>query len=354
MHGVDLPLVSIIIPVYNTESFIGRCVDSVLQQSYRNLEIILINDGSLDLSGKICDDYAELDDRVSAIHQENTGVAGARNSGLKNANGEFVVFVDSDDTIPNHAIESLLNCTIRNSAELVAGDWDVIGGSENFEVVKEGFYPLIELCMKMITNVNFRDLFSTVYGKVFNLSLIKKYNLKFDESYINGEDGLFFVNYISNCNGIYKIEDSVYTIFRYDVSERMSATSFVYYDFYRFYFVHAQKIWNIIKNDIPSSCCVQFYGVLINSIVAFLIRAAAYRSYFKNADMRCSLRTIVNSEMVKTAMKFYRRDEPSYSAIIPFFMRYRCVLLLQLAIMLRVKKYIKKHGLSNRVRSVYR
>lgn len=95
-------LISIIVPVYNSEKTIIRCVDSILQQTYRNFELLLINDGSKDSSGTICDEYAQKDSRIRVLHKANGGVSSARNLGLDNAKGEWITFCDSDDTVmPN-------------------------------------------------------------------------------------------------------------------------------------------------------------------------------------------------------------------------------------------------------------
>ena len=94
----DSPLISVIIPVYNVEKYLHRCLDSVIEQTYKNLEVILIDDGSTDHSGEICDDYAAKDVRIHVIHQENQGVSAARNKGLDNVKGEYITFVDSDDS----------------------------------------------------------------------------------------------------------------------------------------------------------------------------------------------------------------------------------------------------------------
>ena len=91
--------ISVIVPVYNAETFLNKCIDSIRKQSYEALEIILINDGSLDGSGMICESYKKLDSRVKVIHQKNAGVSAARNAGLDIARGDFVTFVDSDDYI---------------------------------------------------------------------------------------------------------------------------------------------------------------------------------------------------------------------------------------------------------------
>ena len=97
MQMNDVPLISVVVPVYNSEKTIERCLDSIIQQTYRNLEIIIIDDGSCDSSSIICDEKASGDERIKVIHQQNAGVAGARNAGLDIISGELLTWVDSDD-----------------------------------------------------------------------------------------------------------------------------------------------------------------------------------------------------------------------------------------------------------------
>ena len=113
-------LVSIIIPVYNTAKFLPRCLNSVQNQTYKNLEIILINDGSTDNSLTIAEDYAKKDPRIKIITQKNQGLSAARNTGLKNATGDFITFVDSDDEIKSEMIEELLDAIETTSANIAA------------------------------------------------------------------------------------------------------------------------------------------------------------------------------------------------------------------------------------------
>lgn len=117
---MNKPLVSVIVPVYNAEFYLRDCVRSIIDQSYPRLEILLINDGSLDDSGVLCDALAETDDRIKVFHQENRGVSAARNVGLNNAIGEYIVFVDSDDQLSPNAVSLLLNDAIQHKAEVAS------------------------------------------------------------------------------------------------------------------------------------------------------------------------------------------------------------------------------------------
>ena len=112
-------LISVIVPVYNVEKYVKECIDSILSQSYKNLEILLIDDGSTDNSGKICDRYSELDKRIKVVHKNNGGLSDARNAGLNIAKGNFVTFIDSDDIISDDYIESLYVCQLKKNADIV-------------------------------------------------------------------------------------------------------------------------------------------------------------------------------------------------------------------------------------------
>lgn len=116
------PLVSIIVPVYNVEKYIHGCITSILTQTYENLQVILVDDGTPDNSGKICDEFAEKDKRVLVIHKENGGLSSARNAGLDVAYGEYVMFIDSDDYIVDNAVEILVEACERYNTDFVQFD----------------------------------------------------------------------------------------------------------------------------------------------------------------------------------------------------------------------------------------
>lgn len=118
------PLVSVIVPIYKVENYLRQCVDSILTQTYTNLEIILVDDGSPDSCGAICDEYAERDARICVIHKPNGGLSDARNAGMDAATGGHLAFVDSDDTLPESAIETLLQVTLERNAQLAIGSSD--------------------------------------------------------------------------------------------------------------------------------------------------------------------------------------------------------------------------------------
>ncbi len=123
---MDTPLISVIVPVYKVEDYLSRCVDSILAQTYRNLQVVLVDDGSPDNCGSICDSYAAADSRILVIHKENGGLSSARNVGLERAEGQYVAFVDSDDWIEPDMYETMLALAMEQQVPLVcAGRYDV-------------------------------------------------------------------------------------------------------------------------------------------------------------------------------------------------------------------------------------
>ena len=125
------PKVSIIVPVYNVEKYIPKCIESVLAQTFTDWELILVNDGSTDNSGKICDEYALKDNRIKVIHKENEGVTATRDKGVKTAQGEFLFFIDGDDYISHDALELFINKQKENDADLVRGDFVLCDENSN-------------------------------------------------------------------------------------------------------------------------------------------------------------------------------------------------------------------------------
>lgn len=130
------PLISIIVPVYNAEKFLPYCVESILNQSYRNLEIILVDDGSKDGSPVLCDEYAARDARVTVIHQENGGISRAQNAGLDQAHGDYIAFADNDDILDRRNLEILYNALVETGADMSKARWSHFGVSKLEEIAR--------------------------------------------------------------------------------------------------------------------------------------------------------------------------------------------------------------------------
>lgn len=182
--------ISIIVPVYNVEKYLNECLNSIIKQTYKNLEIMLIDDGSSDRSGTICDDYAALDSRISVIHQKNGGVAAARNAGLNKSTGEFIGFVDSDDYISGDFIQKMVSAIRRYECDIVICGClliDESGIPQKKKVIPEDA-PLVlnghEVFEEIILKLN-----NAVWNKLYRKQCIGE--TRFPDGTIHGEDFIF-------------------------------------------------------------------------------------------------------------------------------------------------------------------
>jgi glycosyltransferase involved in cell wall biosynthesis len=215
---MDKDLVSIIIPVYNGEKYIDRCLGSVLNQDYKNIETILINDGSTDGSREICDKYTLKEKRVKVIYTENRGPATSRNEGIKNSAGRFIFFLDVDDFIEKNTIESLMKIQDQYEPEMTIGDFDNIGRKispsghsrifSGNELMKEK--DIGDYVKKYLKKPNRHPLFAYSWGRLFNSSIIKENNIKFDEGLHTFEDVDFNFKFLNHTNKIFFLNQPLY------------------------------------------------------------------------------------------------------------------------------------------------
>jgi len=205
--------VSIIIPVYNTQKYLKRCINSIIDQTYSNLEIILVNDGSTDNSLEICKEYEKIDERVFIISGENHGVSHARNMGIRKAKGEYLYFADSDDYLETDAIEKMIQGFEKADCELIIAGYNEIENKEKIVKKSWGKSKLkSDDAKKLILDEN--GVGGYLWNKLFKLSLIKKFEIKFDETIYVWEDVLFVMEYLDKCKYVCLIDDIVYAYCR--------------------------------------------------------------------------------------------------------------------------------------------
>lgn len=206
------PKVSIIVPVYNAENFLDKCIDSILAQDYSDFELLLIDDGSKDSSGKICDKYALKDRRVRAFHNANGGVSSARNVGVLQAKGEWIVFIDADDWITKDYIKELV--TASDSTDFVISGFQYVQNDGSKVVSK--YSDIVKPDISVIVDDEIfckPHLMSTPWCKMYKTGIIRDNNLQFDEMMIIGEDNCFVNDYICCVNNI-KFKDYVGYMYR--------------------------------------------------------------------------------------------------------------------------------------------
>lgn len=257
MYSHQSPKISVIVPVYNVEKYLPRCIDSILSQTFTDFELLLIDDGSPDNSGNICDEYALKDKRVRVFHKPNGGVSSARNLGIERTLGEWITFIDADDyieqdflSIPEDAIEDLL---IQNYKVLKNGS-DSCFDFERVCISQSQILPLL--------NENLvKRIFRVPWAKFFKKTIIEENEIRFLHDVKIGEDSLFMLDYLFYVNsvrylssGIYiyikgenetinKYEQSVYQCIKYlrvlmDKYEKLGVNSIPYLVF-MFTFYHA-------------------------------------------------------------------------------------------------------------------
>lgn len=194
---------SVVVPVYNVEAYISETIESIITQSCQNIEIILINDGSTDNSGIICESYAKIDSRIIVIHQRNSGVSAARNRGIDLAKGEYICFVDGDDTIDSDMIELLYTFGYNHDIDLILP----IGNKYTQKIERnENSFRILEANQVLSDYLQFKNLLDS-HG-LLKTEIVKK--IKYSDSIFFWEDYAFMVELISRCNSIAKTTNIFY------------------------------------------------------------------------------------------------------------------------------------------------
>ena len=199
--------ISVIVPVYNVEQYLERCVDSIINQTYKNLEIILVNDGSTDNSGQLCDELARKDDRIRVIHKKNGGLSDARNVGIDEAEAELVGFIDSDDYIDEDMYEVLINNLKAANADLsMCGHYDVYNNVPESQVSDKKTWELSpQEAIKMVMEAKILSV--TAVNKLYKKSLFSE--LKFEIGKI-AEDAFIMIKLLDKCNKIVATNEKKY------------------------------------------------------------------------------------------------------------------------------------------------
>lgn len=271
-----MELISIVVPVYNVEKYIHRCISSIMNQTYKNIEMVLVDDGSSDKSPQICDSFARNDSRIKVVHKENGGVGAARNRGMNIAKGEYLCFVDGDDFLPLTAIENLYKGIKESNADMCCGCWAKISvkyttcnGHLERTVLSENKDDLMEI-------MDYEEIKGPV-AKLYKTNLIKSKGLFFPEDIKISEDTIFVYQYLQECDSIHIINKNVYYYNRLSVG---SATT-QYYDKFNLssFLCIVEYAKNIIKTN------ENWHDLkLQQKIVNQYILTNQYIMFYKNAD----------------------------------------------------------------------
>ena len=254
-----MPCISVIVPVYQAEATIRRCVNSILSQTHTDLELILVDDGSTDRSGNICDECAAADNRIHVVHKENAGVSAARNSGLDIAQGDFVTFIDSDDFVGSQYLENLLT----PDADLTMCGLSVIsetGVESPLLSPSDDVYPTNP---QTIADWFDNNYLKYVCGKLFRRGIIESHKMRFDARISLGEDSVFVTEFAMYCNRFASVSAILYY---YDKHPANTLTKQI---------THKSVISNNLRDCLLNKMLTE------NNIPSKIFHTAAYVSKFK-------------------------------------------------------------------------
>ena len=259
MNKNEKPDISIIIPIYNVEKYISKCINSILNQTFKNFELILINDGSNDSSGDICNEYAKKDNRIKVFHQKNKGVSATRNYGINIAQGKYLMFCDSDDYVESNWCEELYNAILEYpnawiNCNIVFVDYETnkIYKIDNLlqekeYLSKEDYYITVQMRIS-----------GNSCNKIFDKEKLDKYNIRFNEKNSLGEDVEFTIDYLKITDNILIINKFLYYYVKYP-NETLSTRK------YENHFELLKHFYNLRKPFVKKEYLEEFYSVYFYS-----------------------------------------------------------------------------------------
>lgn len=285
-------LISVIVPVYNVEKYLNKCIDSIINQTYKNLEIILVDDGSTDNSGKICDEYAKKDNRIIVIHKENGGLSNARNAGIKNSQGLYTSFVDSDDYILPNMIDRLYKIMIQNQADI-----SICNFTRSKEEMKEETTKKIciekysqEDYLKKYFKIKYQGCEYYAWNKLYKRELITP------DQYPQGltsEDVLGTYKAILKAKKIVKTNEVLYV---YRINEESITGTFTQRDF------DLLEIWNLVEKYSKENAPQYLeYAKINRKRINFTLLYRMAKKY-SNKELR-------ENEMAKKLLNDLKQDE---------------------------------------------
>lgn len=229
----DFPYLSVIVPIYDVEDYLEECIESIITQSYTNIEIILVDDGAKGREPEICDSYAEKDSRIKVIHKPNEGLIEARRTGLKNATASYVTFVDGDDYIAHDYYKKMMQLVVAESPDLVSVSYTWVNNNHKeikLQSIGSGIYEgdkLLDLYHNMNCNHDYYydfGLWPSTWSKIYKTEMLRKLILGVPESIRIGEDSAISFPYILNCQKIV-VDNTIYGYFYRNVATSMTKDS---------------------------------------------------------------------------------------------------------------------------------
>ena len=353
-------LVSIIVPVYNAEEFLNRTIESVLGQSYKDIELLLVNDGSIDSSEAICKDHALRDNRVRVITQENMGPAAARNTGIRQAAGEFAFFLDADDLIENNTIEQLIAGYDHSGSEMVMSNFSKLetGGEiisqdvafrtgdgpfkgESRVLSKADVVEYVRHFLKHPSN----HLISYCWARLYKLSILKENNIFSNEQMNLFEDFVFNLEYLKHADKVLFVNESLYTYVMHashvSVSMSIVNSASLLHDMNVFRteasgFLEQAGAGKMSASDIER----EIGHALVHYVIIFLVRTCRLINSENRKKIYTEIDDLISAPIMKQSLPHYSPSKGN-SRMVPFLMRSRAVNFLMFVCR---RKALKRYG----------
>ena len=320
------PLISVIVPVYNVEKYLNRCIDSILNQTFKQIEIILVDDGSTDNSPIICDEYCDRYENIKVIHKKNNRVAAARNDGVKIATGKYIALVDSDDWIEPNMLEEMYNKAEEFHTDITMCDFRKVGVESKYTVsqpIREGYYDrnMIETelfpCLIMFENIEFPPTISNCTC-LFRRKFIIEHNLFYDENIHYCEDSIFGSKAMYNANGFYYMKNRYFYNYFYNPNSTTSTCNMKKWDSYLIINDRLKEYFKDSKFDFSRQIKINMLYFTLN-----------FLGEIKNADLvleekRKKCYEIFNDEHVEQIFKGFKLPNVNYKLkLILLLIKYR-------------------------------
>ena len=331
-----VPRVSIIVPIYKGELYIRQCIDSILNQTYRDFELILINDGSPDNSINICNDYANRDSRVRVFDKENEGVSVTRNFGIEISRGEFITFVDCDDYIDDTFLENGILGMGNNDVDLwVSGLYmEEYFNNDIISSIEYSGFKKIYSVKSLLESLN-KDYplicISGPWCKFYKRSILKKYNIVFDKNLSLGEDTDFNLDYLKACN---KISFSNKIFYHYRRLSNESLFSKYHSNFYEIHVKIFDKMRDLFyQNKCNDASTLEFEVMYTNLMIGCIHKEFNFKESSKS-KRKMVIKKIGENSNINLS---YLLDKKNY--ILVFLLKLKCYNLLYLIFRIRYKRY---------------
>ena len=307
------PLVSIIVPVYNAQEYLSKCIESILNQTMKDYELILINDGSNDKSPKICDKYSLKESRIKVIHKENEGVSIARNTGINISRGKYIVFADSDDYVDENWCCEMYKAIINNNRNMIMTGITIYNTRNNNYIINN-LNINSDADISMVKKKDFfilykKQLINSPCNKIYITEIIKSNNVRFKENLKLGEDLLFNLEYLK-----FMDEDIIVLnkpLYNYILSDKESLDNRYYEDLFQIYKMLYGELYSFM---VLFNTDIKTYEVSFYSSYFFMLMRALQNtfnkenkaSFFKKINLNS---TILRSKEFKMCIEKINRDE---------------------------------------------